>query len=48
MIGAAKAAEKLGDAAKAREYYAKAVALAGDADASRTEVADARAFLAKM
>jgi len=48
MIGAAKAAEKLGDAAKAREHYARAVALAANADASRTEVADARAFLAKM
>jgi len=48
MIGAAKAAEKLGNAAKARDYYAKAVALAADADASRTDVAEARAFLAKM
>ena len=47
-IGAAKAAEKLGDTAKAREYYAKAVALAENADATRTDVADARAFLAKM
>jgi tetratricopeptide (TPR) repeat protein len=48
MIGAARAAEKLGNAAKARDYYAKAVALAADADASRTDVAEARAFLAKM
>jgi tetratricopeptide (TPR) repeat protein len=46
-IGAAKAAEKLGDAAKARDYYAKAVSLGEDADPTRTEVADARAFLAK-
>ena len=47
-IGAAKAAEKLGDMAKARTHYAKAVALASNADAGRTDVADARAFLAKM
>ncbi|MGB9366173.1 MAG: hypothetical protein WCE79_09185 [Xanthobacteraceae bacterium] len=47
-IGAAKAAEKAGDTAKAREYYAKAVALAGNADATRIDVANARAFLAKM
>jgi tetratricopeptide (TPR) repeat protein len=47
-MGAAKAAEKAGDTAKAREYYAKAVALAGNADPTRTDVADARAFLAKM
>jgi tetratricopeptide (TPR) repeat protein len=46
-VGAAKAAQKLGDTAKARQHYAKVVALAGDADASRTEVADARAFMAK-
>jgi hypothetical protein len=48
MIGAARAAEKLGNAAKAREYYGKAVALAAEADASRTDVAEARAFLSKM
>ena len=48
MIGAARAAEKLGNAAKTRDYYAKAVALAADADASRTDVSEARAFLAKM
>jgi tetratricopeptide (TPR) repeat protein len=46
-IGAAKAAEKSGDVAKARQYYAKVVALADGADASRAEVADARAFMAK-
>lgn len=48
IIGAARAAEKLGNTSKAREHYAKAVALAEDADASRSDVADARAFLAKM
>ena len=46
-IGGARAAEKLGDTAKAKQYYAKVVALAGNADATRTEVADARAFVAK-
>lgn len=46
-IGAATAAEKLGAAAKARQYYAKAVALADGSDANRMEVAAARAFMAK-
>jgi hypothetical protein len=44
-VGAAKAAEKSGDRSKARDYYQKIVAMAGTADASRSEVADARAFL---
>ena len=44
-VGAAKAAEKSGEKAKAREYYSKVVAIAGDADKTRTEVADARAYL---
>ena len=42
-----QAAEKSGDLAKAREYYGKVVAIAGAADKTRTEVADARAFLAR-
>jgi tetratricopeptide (TPR) repeat protein len=46
-VGAAKAAEKSGDKAKAQEYYKKVVAIAGAADKTRTEVADARAFLKK-
>jgi len=46
-VGAARAAEKSGNSAKAREYYEKVVAIAGDADKTRTEVADARAFLKK-
>jgi hypothetical protein len=46
-VGAAKAAEKAGDNAKAQEYYKKVVAIAGDADTSRTEVSDARAFLTR-
>src|SRR5438105_1311165 len=46
-VGAAKSAERAGDQAKANEYYKKIVAIAGGADNSRTEVADARAFLTK-
>ena len=46
-IGAAKAAEKAGDAAKARRYYAAVVALAENANPVRREIADARAFMAK-
>jgi Tfp pilus assembly protein PilF len=46
-VGAATAAEKSGDNAKAQEYYKKVVAIAGDADASRIEVGEARAFLTK-
>jgi predicted Zn-dependent protease len=46
-VGAAKAAEKAGDPAKAREYYGKVVAIASDADKARADVNDARAFLAK-
>src|SRR5262249_22313766 len=46
-LGAAKAAEKLGDAAKARAHYAAAVTLAADADPIRSEIAAARAFVAK-
>jgi predicted Zn-dependent protease len=46
-VGAAKAAEKAGDNAKAQEYYKQVVTIAGDADKSRTEVSDARAFLTR-
>jgi hypothetical protein len=45
--GAAVAAQKSGDLAKAREYYGKVVAIADNADGARTEVADAQAFLQK-
>jgi tetratricopeptide (TPR) repeat protein len=45
--GAALAAEKTGDAAKAKDYYGKVISIAADADPTRTEVADARAYLAK-
>ena len=46
-VGAAIAAEKSGDNAKAREYYKKVVEIADAADDTRTDVADARAFLQK-
>jgi Tfp pilus assembly protein PilF len=46
--GAAASAEKAGDKAKARDYYEKIVAIADGADNSRTEVADARAYLKKL
>jgi Tfp pilus assembly protein PilF len=46
-VGAAKAAEKSGDQAKAREYYEKVVTIASDADEARVDVNDARAFLGK-
>jgi tetratricopeptide (TPR) repeat protein len=46
-VGAAKAAEKSGDAAKARPYFAKVVQIAGGADEARSEISDARAFLAR-
>jgi tetratricopeptide (TPR) repeat protein len=44
-VGAAKAAEKSGDKAKAWEYSEKIVTIAGNADKNRTAVADARALL---
>jgi tetratricopeptide (TPR) repeat protein len=46
-IGAAKAAEKIGDTAKAKQRAAEAVALAEAADPVRPEIAAARAFVAK-
>jgi tetratricopeptide (TPR) repeat protein len=46
-VGAAKAAEKAGETEKAMEYYKKIVTIAGDADQTRTEVGEARAFLTR-
>jgi Tfp pilus assembly protein PilF len=46
--GAATSAEKAGDKAKAREYYEKIIAITDGADSSRTEIADARAYLKKL
>jgi tetratricopeptide (TPR) repeat protein len=47
-VGAAASAERTGDKAKAKDYYEKIVAIADGADNSRTEVADARAYLKKL
>jgi tetratricopeptide (TPR) repeat protein len=46
-LGAAKAAEALGDAAAARSHYAGAVALTEGADPVRPDIAAARGFVAK-
>ena len=46
-VGAAKAAERSGDKAKARAYNEKIVAIAGGADSTRAEVAEARTLLKK-
>jgi tetratricopeptide (TPR) repeat protein len=46
-VGAAKAAEKSGDAVKARTHYAAVVALTEGADPVRPEVTAARAFMSK-
>jgi hypothetical protein len=45
-LGAAAAAEKSGDSAKARQHYAAAVALTENADPVRPQIAQARAFVA--
>jgi hypothetical protein len=45
-IGAARAALKAGDAAKARAHYAAVLELAAEADPVRPEVAEARAYVA--
>jgi hypothetical protein len=45
LVGAANAAQKMGDTAKARDYCEKIVAMAGSADPTRIEIADARAAL---
>lgn len=46
-IGAAHAAEKAGDAAKARQYYAKVADMARNGDSSREDLAAARRFMAQ-
>jgi tetratricopeptide (TPR) repeat protein len=46
FAGAAQAAEKLGDSAKAKQNYQKLIALAATADSDRPEVAAARKFMA--
>ena len=46
IAGAAKAAERLGDEGKAREYYRKLAALASEADTVRPELVIARKYAA--
>jgi hypothetical protein len=45
--GAAQAAEKLGDKAKAKDNYQKLVGLVGDGGSNRPEVGAARQYLAQ-
>jgi tetratricopeptide (TPR) repeat protein len=45
LYGAARSARLSGDAAAAKSYYAKVIALCGKADGAREQVAEARAFL---
>jgi hypothetical protein len=45
-FGAARAAEAAGDGTKAREYYARAIEIARDADSPRPEIERARNYLA--
>ncbi len=47
LSGAARAAQLMGDIEKARTYYARLVSLCDHADSARTELAEARMFLAK-
>ena len=47
LYGAARAAERAGDAGKAREYYARLASLGETADPSQTEVETAKRFLAR-
>jgi tetratricopeptide (TPR) repeat protein len=46
-VGAARAAERSGDLAKAQQYYAKVVELSSDADTPRAEVIEASAFISR-
>ena len=47
IAGAARAAERLGDKAKAKEYYQKLTTIASNADTVRPDLVAAREFLAK-
>jgi hypothetical protein len=47
LYGAARAAERAGDAARARTLYTNVVSLCGNADTERPELREAKAFLAK-
>jgi hypothetical protein len=48
LSGAARAARLAGDEEKAHAYYAQLVSLCDHADGARTELAEARTFLAKV
>jgi Tfp pilus assembly protein PilF len=45
VYGAAKAAERSGDAAKAKAYYHELAALGRNADSDRAELVEAKAYL---
>jgi tetratricopeptide (TPR) repeat protein len=47
FVGAAKAAERLGDKTKAKDYYQKLTTLASNADTNRPDLVAAREYLAK-
>lgn len=47
LYGAGRAAELAGDSEKARSYYAKLVEISAEADNVRTEIKQAKSFLAK-
>ena len=47
IAGAARAAERLGDKAKAKDYYQKLTTLASAADTVRPDLVAAQEFLAK-
>jgi tetratricopeptide (TPR) repeat protein len=47
FAGAAKAAARIGDKPKAKDYYQKLAALASSADADRPDLVEAREYLAK-
>jgi len=46
-VGAARAAQKAGDIARARGHYERVVAIAREADTARIDVAEARTYLEK-
>jgi hypothetical protein len=47
IVGKARAAQKAGDVATARDTYQKLLALGSEADPEKPEIAEAKAFLAK-
>jgi Flp pilus assembly protein TadD len=47
MLGAAMAADKAGDKAKARQHYSRLLEVADGADSARIELASARKFVAQ-